>query len=92
MLVLIRIGARIIKEFYRKFPELQRPRWNATKLKERDLYKIVLFLNEKQVKMFAVEFTKQDWQHWMNYIRAEAFYVERIYAILYYKLLKRFYC
>jgi hypothetical protein len=79
-----------INEFYKKFPDLKRSKWKAAKLDSKKLQQIVSFLNEKGVRMFAIEFTNRDWNKWLADLGKEALFNERIYAILYYKLLKCF--
>ena len=81
--------AEIIKAFYDGFPELKHSRWKATKLGRKQLHQIISFLGDKDVRMFAVEFTRRDWPEWRAYLAGEALFFERIYAILYYKLLKQ---
>ncbi len=81
---------KTISLFYKKFPSLLRSKIKATKLNENVLLNIISFLNEHKVKMYAVEFTLSDWSEWKNFLGKEAFFNERIYAILYYKLLKAF--
>lgn len=78
---------KITKEFRKEFPGITRCK--GTELDANKLDKIVAFLDFHKVWMSAVVFEPSDWKYYREKYCGHGYVKERIYAILYFKLLQK---
>lgn len=85
--------SKILKDFYEKFPRLKSSSIKGTNLEAPELKKIVLFLDENQVKMFSTCFKSESWRERLLEHQAaqhESHWKEKTIAMLMFRLLKNY--
>lgn len=82
--------SKIMKDFGIAFSHLKSFSYKGTKLDGKELEKIINFLNENKVKMFSIKFSSSDWSYWKKQLSEVPYFNERICALLYFKLMKKF--
>lgn len=81
---------RFRKDFNREFPRFFSKKQKGSALKSHDLSKIIGFMDSHDIRMGVISFTTDDWERYRKRYRGRAFFKEKMYALLYFRLLKAF--
>lgn len=79
---------RILKNFRRRYSKILNKK--GVKLKREELYRILSFLEENNVKMIAIKCTRNKWNiRYSNLPKSASYKRERLFGILYFLALKK---
>ncbi len=81
---------RFRKDFNTEFPRFLSKKQKGSILKSHDLSRIIGFVDSHNIKMGVISFTTSDWERYIKQYRGMAFFKEKMYALLYFRLLKVF--
>lgn len=79
---------KLEKNFRKKYPEFYRSKQKGAKRQPNELITILKFLSKNRVHMKTISFKSKDWFEFRQQYQNKSFLKEKVYALLYFMLLK----